>query len=194
MARSFDWRAQLKDRRTVVRVVLGALLAANLATIVVVFRPLGGSAEDLVEEMQSKQRDLTQLLHRVERTKSLEAKVQQAKVEGDRFLDQYTMNRRSAFSTLIGEADKLAVQSGMKPKESSWVMDPVEGSDTIQQLTITANYEGSYQSLTKFLNMLDRSPRFLIVDSLQAQPQSSGALSVTIRLDTFIREVARAKS
>ena len=99
-----------------------------------------------------------------------------------------------SFCTLIGEVNKMAEESGMKPKESSLTLDAVTGSDTIEQLTIAASYEGSYQSLTKLVNMLDKSPRFLIIESMQATPMANGALSVTIRLDTFIRESARAKS
>jgi hypothetical protein len=41
--------------------------------------------------------------------------------------------------------------------------------------------------------MLDKSPRFLIIESMQAQPQSNGGLNVNIRLDTFIREAPGGK-
>ena len=195
MPRNFDLRTLIKDRRMVVRAGLGVLLAANLVMAAFIFHPLGGSVEDLTEEMRSKQRDLAQELQRVERTRSLEAKVQQAKVEGDKFLDECTMDRRSAFSTILGDADKMAVESGMKPKDSSYApLEPVEGSDTITRLTISANYEGSYASLTKFVNLLDKSPRFLIIESLQAAPQANGLLSVTLKLDTFIREAPGGKS
>ena len=66
--------------------------------------------------------------------------------------------------------------------------------DTLEQLTISASFEGSYANLTKFVNLLDRSQRFLIIESLQAQPQPSGILGVNVRLDTFIRQEARSKS
>ena len=194
MTRSFDLRVNLKDRRVRVRAALGVLLAANLVAAVFAFHPFGGSPEDLSRELRDKQRDLAQQLQRLERTRSLVSKVEQAKVEGDKFLDEYTMKRRTAFSTLIGEIDKMAVDSGMKPKESSWVLDPVPGSETFGQLTISSNYEGSYASLTKFVNMLDRSPRFLIIESMQATPQPSGVLGVNVKLDTFVREAPAGKS
>jgi Tfp pilus assembly protein PilO len=194
MSRNFDLRTLMKDRRMLVRAGLGVLLAANLVTAAFVLHPLGGSVEDLTREMQSKQHDLALALQRAERTRGLEVKVKQAKVEGDKFLDECTMDRRSAYSTVLGELERTAVESGMKPKEASYVPDEVLGSDTILQLTISANYEGSYASLTKFVNLLDKSPRFLIIESLQAAPQAKGDLSVTLKLDTFIREVRGGKS
>jgi hypothetical protein len=66
----------------------------------------------------------------------------------------------------------------------------VEGSDTLSQITISAAYEGTYANLTKFVNLLDKSPRFLIIESLTAAPQQTNVgdtLSVTIKLDTFVR-------
>ena len=194
MARNFDLRAQLKNRRFVVRLALGVMLLANVVAAAFVFHPWGGSPEDLARELENRQRQLTQQLQRLERTKSLVGKVQQARAEGDTFLEQSTMSRRTAFSTLIGEINKMALDAGMKPKESALALEPVEGSDTLQQLTISANFEGSYANLTKFVNLLDRSPRFLIIESMQASPQPSGILGVNVRLDTFIRQEAHRKS
>jgi type IV pilus assembly protein PilO len=192
MPRNFDLRASLKDRRFVVRAILGTLLAANLVAAVFVFHPFGGSAEELERDMRDRQRSLAQQLQRLERTRNLVAKVEQAKIEGDHFLDQYILDRRSAFSILFGEVERLARDSGMKPKESSYVLDPVEGSETIEQLTISANYDGTYDSLTKFVNRLDKTSRFLIVQSMQASPQPSGTLNVNLRIDTFVRQAGKS--
>lgn len=190
MPRNFDLRAGMKDRRVMVRAGLGVLLAANVVAAVFVLHPLGGSAEDLARELEGKQRDLAQQVKRLERTHNVEQKVKQAKVEGDQFFEDYILSRRKAYSTLLAEANKLAVESGLKPKESAYAPpDPVEGSETIEQLSISANYEGTYQSLTKFVNLLDKSPR-LIIESMQATPQANGALSVGLKLDTFIKEAS----
>jgi len=194
MPRNFDVRAMLKDRRMVVRGTLGALLLANLIAAAFAFHVLGGSPEDLAEQMRSKQRDLAWQSQQTARMRTLVAKVQQAKVEGDKFLDDCTMERSSAYSTLIDDLNRMAAESGMQTREFAYVLDPVEGSDRIEQLTISANFEGSYSSLTKLVNMLDKSPRFLIIDSMQASPQSNGALNVNLRLDTFVRQTAGGKS
>ncbi len=94
MPRNFDLRASMKDRRVAVRAGLGVLLAANVVAAVFVFHPLGGSAEDLARQMESKQRDLAKQLNRLERTRNVEQKVKQAKVEGDKFLEDYILSRR----------------------------------------------------------------------------------------------------
>ena len=117
------------------------------------------------------------------------AKVERARKEGDDFLGQYITERRSTFSTILEELNSTAKEAGIKQKESSIVLEPVEGSDTLSQMTISVGYEGTYQNLTKFVNLLDKSRRFLIIENMVASPQQSGQmLNVSFKLDTFVRE------
>jgi hypothetical protein len=181
----------LKDPRVLVRAGLAVLVLANVAAALMAFKPWGGSAEDLAREQEGLQSQLTSMHTRLDKTKALVAKAERARTEGDGFLAEYTTNRRTTFSTIFAELDHVAKEAGIEPRPVSYELDPVEGSDTLSQMNISAAYEGSYASLTKFVNLLDRSPRFLIIESLMAAPQQSNAgdlLSVSIKLDTFVRE------
>jgi|SRR5579871_288115 len=194
MTRNFDFRAIMKDRRSAVRTGLGVLLAANLVAAAFAFHLFGGSPEALARQMQFEQQSLLQQQKRLERTRGLVGKVQEAKVEGDKFLDDCTMSRRTAYSTVLRDVDKMALDSGMRPKEQALRLEPVEGSDTIQRLMISVNLEGGYESLARLINALDKSARFLIIESMQAQPQANGVLSVTLKLDSFVREAPNGRS
>jgi type IV pilus assembly protein PilO len=184
-------RVNLKDPRVLVRAALAVLVVANIAAALLVFKPWGGSAEDLAREQVDLQQQLTSMHTRLDRTKALVAKAESARKEGDGFLTEYTADRRTTFSTITAELDRVASESGMQPRPASYELDQVEGSDTLSQLNISAAYEGSYIGLTKLVNLLDKSPHFLIIESLTASPQQSNAgdlLSVTIKVDTFVRE------
>ena len=68
-------------------------------------------------------------------------------------------------------------------------LDAIEGSDDLDMMTISVDLEGNYAQLMKFVNLLDRSPRFLIIESMTAAPQAKGDLvSVNLKLNTFVRE------
>lgn len=188
-------RVALKDPRVAVRAALGVLLAANVAAALWAFQPWGGSAEDLMREQEQLHQQVVAAQARLARSRTLAEKVEKARTEGDRFLNQYITERRSTFSMLVAELNRAAKDAGIKAKEASYVLEPVEGSDTLSQMTITAGYEGTYANLTKFVNLLDKSPHFLIVESMQATPQQSGAtLSVSFKLDTFVRGEAGGQS
>ena len=68
-------------------------------------------------------------------------------------------------------------------------LDPIEGSDDLDMMTISVNFEGSYPQLVKFVNLLDRSPRFLIIESMQVAPQPKGdMLNVNLKLNAFVKD------
>ena len=190
MARNFSLPAQLKlkDPRVAVRLVLGVLVAANLAAALIVFRPWGGSAEDLARQQQQLRQQLTQAEARLKQTRIVVAKVEQARKEGDEFQAKYITDRRTTMSTIGEELNQIAQQAGVTPKGSVTNMEPVEGSETLWQMTISEIYEGQYGQLTKLVNLLDKSQRFLIISNMVATPKSNtNVLTVTLRLDTFVR-------
>lgn len=190
-----NFKAALRDPRVLVRALLAILLAANLGAAVMAFKPFGGSADDLRRQRGELQGRLAQLQTHLAQTRKLASKVQSARAEGDNFLDRYVTDRRTMSSTIFEEMDRTAQQAGIKPRDRNVELSPIEGSDTLEMMSITAGYEGPYESLEKFVNLLDRSPRFLIIESLVAAPQQGGQmLNVTLKLDTFVKEPPGATS
>ena len=186
---------RMKDPRVAARVVVGALLVANAAAALVAFHPWGGSAEDLRREQAQLRQQVTVAEARLAHSRALVAKVEHARAEGDRFLAEYVTDRRVSTSVILAELTRAAKEAGITPKESVLADEPVEGSDTLSQWTITAGFEGTYQNLTKFVNLLDKSPRFLIIENMQAAPQQTGQnLNVSFKLDTFVRIVPGSPS
>ncbi len=190
-----DFKTAIRNPRVVVRVVLGVLLAANLVASVLAFKPFGGSAEDLRQRRNELAAQLAQIQAHLAETQRLASKVEMARTEGDQFLARYVTDRRTTFSTIFEELDHTAEQAGIKPRDRNVELNPIEGSDTLEMMSITAGYEGTYQTLQKFINLLDRSPRFLIIESLVASPQQGGqTLTVTLKLDTFVKETPGAET
>ena len=171
------------------RAIIGTLLAANLVAAVLAFNPFGGSADDLRRERADASRQLAQFQAHLENTRKLVEKVDKARREGDDFLAKYFSDRRTTYSTVIEELDKTSQAAGIRPRDRSVELNPIEGSDTLMMMSLTAGYEGDYASLEKFVNLLDKSPRFLIIESLQAAPQQNGQmLTVSLKLDAFVKE------
>jgi Tfp pilus assembly protein PilO len=179
---------QMKDPRVAARVVVGVLLLANLVAAAVAFHPWGGSAEDLRRQRDQLGQQVAAIEARLAHSRALVAKVEHARAEGDQFLAEYVTDRRVSTSTIVAELTRTAKEAGIQPKEVLFADQEVEGSDTLWQWTITAGFEGTYQNLTKFVNLLDKSPRFLIIENMQAAPQQTGQiLNVSFKLDMFVR-------
>jgi len=181
--------ASMKDPRVSVRAALGALLLLNIVAALILFKPWGGSADDLERRIAIMQQQLPQQKASLERTRALVKKVEKARAEGDKFMAQYMLNGRTAFSSILGELDQAAAHVTLKPRESQYAVEPIDGSDMLGMMTISASYEGEYTNLTTFINALDRSARCVIIDSLQAAPQPVGkVVNVTFKLKAFVKD------
>jgi Tfp pilus assembly protein PilO len=185
----------IKQPRVLLRATIGTLLAANLVAAVMAFKPFGGSADDLRRQQEALRAQVTRLQARIATSKRLVEKVETARREGDQFLAKYVTDRRTMSSSIQEELNRTAREAGIKSLPATLDLEPVEGSDTLEMMTISAGYEGSYAGLTKFVNLLDKSSRFLIIENMQTAPQQGGqALTVTLKLDTFVRETAGPES
>ena len=186
---------RMSDPRVAARAVVGTLLAANVAAALIAFHPWGGSAEDLQREQETLRGQLAGQRAALAKTRALAAKVERAREQGDKFLTQYITDRRETASIILDELNRTAKEAGVKQKPGDFTLEPVDGSDTLSQLTVSAAYEGTYSNLTKFVNLLDKSPRFLIIENMTASPQQSGQiLNVSFKLDTFVRETPGGQS
>jgi type IV pilus assembly protein PilO len=188
-----NFKAAVRTPRVVVRVILGVFLAANLVAAVIAFKPFGGSVDDLRQRRAELETQIARSQAQLAETKRLAGKVEMARSEGESFLTRFVTDRRTTFSTIFEELDKTAQEAGIKPRDRNVELNAIEGSDTLEMMSITAGYEGTYENLQKFVNLLDRSPRFLIIESLVASPQQGGQmLTVSLKLDTFVKESAEA--
>ena len=192
MTRSFKsagrWLVEPGPRRKI-RLALAALFLFDGLFYLFAIGPLGESDRTRTLQVANLRRQVAELSKLVEKLSTIVEKVKTARSEGDKLLDGITMPRRTAFSAIVSELDQAGKQAGVELRERAFEVEPIEGSDTLSMMTVTAGLQGNYENLVKFLNLLDKSPRFLIIQSLGAAPQQSGALlSVTVKFDAFVRE------
>ncbi len=185
MRRSF----KIREPQTVVRAILGTLVLANLVAAGLVLFPPGGSAEQLERERVTLESQLRSQLARLETTRTHAAAVQKGRQQGDDFLGKYFLNNRTAFSTVLTELETAAQQTKLKQRDHAYTLEPVEGSDNLSTMSITAAYEGTYQDLMHFVYAIDRAPGLLVIESLSVAPQTkSDVLEVSMKLNTFVRD------
>jgi len=178
-----------KDAKGALRIALAILLVANVAAAWMYLRPVGGGPEELRRQVASLRRQVAERRLALAQMRQLASKVKLAKTEGDQFLTNYFIGRRALSSTIDAELINAAESAGITPRDQAYSIEPIEGSDDLSMLNVTANFEGTYDQLIHLVNRLDRSKLLLIIDSLQATPQQgSGKLSVGMKLDAFVRD------
>jgi hypothetical protein len=180
----------LREPKVLVRAALGVLLVANLVVAAFAFHLIGDSPADLDAQLAAARTNFRAAQQRLNKSKNLIGNMEQGRAEGANFLATYMTNRRVTYSTIGSEINKLAQGSGMKVGDLNYSLpEPIENTDDLYMLSITGNFEGNYAALLKFVNALDRSSKFLILESLLVTPQPKGdILTITVKLDIFVDE------
>ena len=89
--------------------------------------------------------------------RSLAGKIESGRDEGDNFMGKYFLPRRTAYSTIVAELNKWPIKPRSPPRKARTGLEPVEGSDTLKMMQISANFEATYADLIHFVNLLDKS-------------------------------------
>ncbi|MDQ6759400.1 MAG: type 4a pilus biogenesis protein PilO [Acidobacteriota bacterium] len=179
----------------IIRLIVAVLIVANLVAGYFVLRPIGGSPEELRNQVADLRVQMRQRQNTIARTRQFATKIEAGRSQGDEFMDDYFLPRRIAYSSVLAELNQAATTSHLKPKEAAFATEPIEGSDTLTMMQISANFEGNYADLIRFINLIDKSESLMIIEGLNATPQQgSGTLNVTLKLDTFVREDGSAQN
>jgi hypothetical protein len=192
MSRSFrrlgPWLGDAGPRRNV-KIALAALALFDLLFYLFAIGPLSQSERERRLLVENLQRQVAEQTGRVERLAAVVQKIETARTQGDEVLAEMTLPRRTAFSAIVSEMDQASRKANIELRDRNLTLEPIEGSDTLSMVVVTASLQGTYDNLVRFLNLLDRSSTFLIIESLGAAPQQTGnLLSVTLKLDAFVRE------
>ncbi len=97
-------------------------------------------------------------------------------------------------SSITGELDEIAKKAGLQIVTQTYRQKEIPNRG-MSEVTIEATVNGNYGSVVRFLNGLQRSQRFYVVDGLQlatdAQAQSAnGPIRVGLHVRTYFREGA----
>jgi Tfp pilus assembly protein PilO len=167
-------------------VALGLL---NVIGLFLYWMPPGGSRSDLAEESGQLHTQVLNTRANSLRLKTVAAKVQTGSKESAEFESKYFLPRRVAYRTILAELQRMAAASGLQEKDRVYTAEPIEGTADLTVLNITANYEGGYADMVKFLYEVDKSQVLLMLDTLSAAPQQAmGRLNAQLRFQAVIRE------
>lgn len=188
MLKNFNWEAMSRTRLTLLGVMI-ALLGFNLGAVYFYLDPPGGTRKELRAQSESLRVQLRTEALKTQRFERVADRVQSGSIEARDFAGHYFLPRRQAYDAVISDLQRMAKESNLTWREAAYTEEAVEGSDDLNVLNVTANFEGPYDDLMKFLYQVDKSPALIILDTLQAAPQQHGqVVNTSIRFQTIVRD------
>jgi|SRR5579863_9411178 len=171
------------------RVAVTALAVLNGVALFLYLAPPGGTRAELKQESAAVHSQVLLAQAHTARLSNVAAKVTVGNTESSDFELRYFLPQRTAYSAVIAEIQRMAKAAGFDERDAVYIEEPIEGTADLDLLNCTANYQGTYDSLLKFLYEVDHSPMLLMLENLQAAPQTkAGQLNTSIRFQAVIQE------
>jgi type IV pilus assembly protein PilO len=171
----------LKQARNKLKIAIAALALVDIAAIAMLATPLAGMQEARQQQLSRLWTDLKS--RESAPWRGLESKIPHAKKDIEQFYGQRFPTEESAISADFG---KLASDSGVRLSGVKYsVKDaPVEN---LQRVEINAELSGDYLPLVRFINALERSQLFFIVEDVQLAGEQSGIVRLHMKAETYLR-------
>jgi hypothetical protein len=172
----------LRKARTKLQVAAGILVAVDVVAILLLLSPCAGS--EASRQAQMRQLWLGLKSRETAPWRGLDKKIPVAKQE---IADFYRDRFPSGYSEISNSVDKIASESGVKISSEKYDQKDAE-LEGVQRVEIQADVAGDYLQLVKFINTLERSKVFFIVNDLQIAGEQSGQVKLQIKFETYLRQ------
>ena len=172
--------------RRKLKIAIGAMLAADVIAVGVLFSPLVGSADSRQLQINLLRVELTKKTREVEPLRGIDQKIVRAKDQiGVFYKDRFAARD----SDLANELGKLAAQNGVRIQQMKYKQEDPETSGVVP-VEVEGSFSGDYLQLVRFINTLERSKMFITVDSVDLAGESTGQVRLEIAMHSYLRSGA----
>jgi type IV pilus assembly protein PilO len=171
----------LRQTRNRLTIIAAVLVVLNLVCLAMLVTPIAGAESSRRDQMNQ----LWATLKACERSPSrgVDKKIPLARKE---IADFYHDRLPEAYSAISTDLDKIGAESGVKVTGERYAEKDAE-IEGLQRVEISADISGDYVPVVKFINGLERSKLFFMVDGLQLGSEQSGTIKLQITLETYLR-------
>jgi Tfp pilus assembly protein PilO len=104
----------------------------------------------------------------------------------DQFFTSHFHTAGAGYSAISEDLGGLSRSAGLRSDTISFHQHPPDARG-LMQIDITTAVEGDYDSLVQFLNKLEHSDNFYVLDSIALAPSTVGKLRLNVTLRTYFR-------
>lgn len=173
----------LRHTRKKLKTALAIMVAVDVLAAAVYLSPLVGSAEARRQDLNQLQTELNLKTRQVAPLKNLPEKVVLA---NHQIVDFYKTRFPAQDSEILTELGKLKDANGVTIEQAKYKVNE-EGPGRLRPVEIEADLAGSYTSLAKFINALERSEMFFIINSVTLGGQPQGPVKLNVKLETYLK-------
>jgi Tfp pilus assembly protein PilO len=169
--------------------ILAGLVVINLLFLNLVNRPRAFQARTADETTAVLAGQVAREQERVAHWQERADELQRSREALQRFFDEDLSTKSQRLVAVQKEIHRIAQTYQVQASQLKFTHDQVEGTDLIQ-LGVNIPLSGGYRNLRQFINSVEKSELFLIVQSIQLQEGERGGvlLNLNVRLTTYFAD------
>lgn len=181
-----------RSRRRMLLSLLLLLLLVNALFFVVLLKPAGERAREQREGLDRLRADVKTRRETISRLRRIAQNLGDAQRQDAEFYRTKFLPKTIGFSIIMEEVDKIARGNRVRKGAVSYSLADVRNRPDLNQVEITTVVEGDYGNIVQFINQVEKSPLFLIIDNITAAGGAPMAgqprvVRLSLRLVTFFQ-------
>lgn len=179
-----------KESWRVWKIWIGAALALLVAADVALAAALWQAGREGPQSLRN-QRDRLAIQGKlleadVERGEKIRESLPQIGTDCDKFYHDAFLDSHTGYSAISEDLGDLATQSGLRSTGLTFGRKDLKDRG-VTEITIKSGVQGDYPALIKFINGLERSKNFYLLDELHLESSTTGGIRLNLTLRTFFR-------
>jgi type IV pilus assembly protein PilO len=174
-----------KSTQRLIQWLLGLVLVADLALAGVNWK-MAAAPRDPDAELHTLRQQRALLAADIARAKKIRAELGDVERDGTAFFQKEIAPAQSGYSAVSANLGDLARVSGVRTSNITYRTGMPDKRGVIE-IEIGATVSGDYANIVRFINGLEHSDTFYVLDSLSLGAGSVGSLGLNLHLRTFFR-------
>ena len=176
-----------KRTKTIIRAILGLVVAVDIALAAVSWQ-MADSSHTPQSELNALKRQHALMTADITRAETIRTTLPAVEQQCDTFFHQNFRPIASGYSSVVSDFGTLSRGAGLQAGNLSFHQHEPDKRG-VTQVDILAVVDGDYSSVVRFINDLQHSDTFYVLDglSLAAASGSGGQLKLNLQLRTYFR-------
>lgn len=175
-----------KTTKNIVVTVLAVLLAADVGLGIFLWRTSRESPEETRAEVDRLALQAKLRQAEVVRGEKIRASLPQVGRDCDKFFDDTFVDKVSGYSALESDLNSIAGKAGLHISDKNYKETDVKNHG-VTEISISTDVEGSYSSIIQFIDGLQQSKNFYLLNNLSLGSSKDGVIKLQLELRTYFR-------
>jgi len=173
----------LRQTRKKIKAALAVLAGIDVVAVAVLLSPLVGSTAFRKQQLNQLWVELRDKTRQVEPLKNLPNKVHTASLQIAEF---YKKRFPAQDSEILTQFGKLAVANGVTIEDAKYKAEDIE-LGKLQPVEVDANLSGTYVSLARFINALERDDMLFVISNITLAGEEKGPIKLQMKVETYLK-------